>query len=165
MTPPIVVMGVSGSGKTTVGQALAARLGTEFMDGDDLHSEANVAKMASGQPLDDDDRRPWLQSVGTWLNEHADGGVIACSALRRTYRDLIRHSAPEAFFLYLSGDPDVLARRVANRPEHFMPESLLASQLATLEPLQEDESGMTIDFAKPVDEIVDLVIARWRLTL
>lgn len=164
MTPPIVVMGVSGSGKTTVGQALAERLGAAFEDADDLHSEANIAKMRSGHPLDDADRGPWLQAVGAWLSEHSDGGVIACSALRRTYRDRIQEAAPQTVFLHLSGDPWLLATRVSGRPDHFMPESLIESQLATLEPLQPDEAGMTIDFAMPVDEIVDLVVARRRLT-
>ncbi len=158
MTPPIVVMGVSGSGKTTVGQALAARLGTEFEDADNLHSAANIAKMSSGHPLDDADRWPWLQSVGTWLHEH-EHGVIACSALKRLYRDVIRQSADTSVFLYLAGDRQQLARRVSSRADHFMPGSLLDSQLATLEPLEGDEVGVTLDFSLPVEGIVDRFLA------
>lgn len=151
--PPVVVMGVSGAGKSTVGAALAGRLGAPFVDGDDLHPPANVAKMAAGTPLDDDDRRPWLEAVGAWLVEHPDG-VAACSALRRRYRDLLRHSAPSTRFLMLDGSPELIARRQAGRPGHFMPASLLASQLAELEPLGADEDGATVDVELGVEEIV-----------
>jgi gluconokinase len=150
----VVVMGVSGSGKTTVGQLLAARLGVPFVDGDSLHPPANVAKMASGVPLDDDDRAPWLRAIGETLADTSpEGVVVACSALKRAYRDLIRAEAPGAVFAELDGTREVLAARMAARPGHFMPVSLLDSQLATLEPLQEDEAGMRLDVGRPPEEL------------
>jgi len=159
-TPPfpplIVVMGVSGSGKTTVGQALARRLGLPFADADDFHPESNVAKMAAGTPLDDEDRRPWLQIIGAWLALHTEsGGVISCSALKRDYRDLLRAGASRVTFLHLHGTREVVTARVAARPGHFMPTSLVDSQLATLEPLQADEAGLRLDLDAPVEQIVD----------
>lgn len=158
--PLVVVMGVSGSGKTTVGQALADRLGLEYADADSFHSEVSVAKMASGRPLDDDDRAPWLESVGLWLAQHSDdGAVVGCSALRRRYRDVLRDAAPSVVFLHLSGDPAVLTERVTNRPGHFMPASLMTSQLTTLEPLEADERGIVLDLSAPVDDLVDSFIA------
>ena len=154
--PPLVVMmGVSGSGKTAVGAALAQRLRVPFADADDFHPPENIAKMSAGVPLTDDDREPWLRTIATWLGEHArHGGVVACSALKRSYRDLLRRCAPEVAFLHLEGDPEVIARRQASRPGHFMPASLLASQFATLEPLRADERGTTIDVDQSVDAIV-----------
>src|SRR5690242_11699889 len=119
----IVVMGVAGSGKTTVGSALAARLGLPFADADEFHPPANVAKMRAGRPLDDTDRRPWLQALGTWLADHPAGGVVSCSALRVGYRDLLRGHAPDLTFLHLAGDADVVTARVAARTDHFMPAS------------------------------------------
>jgi gluconokinase len=154
--PLVVVMGVSGSGKTTVGVALARRLGMPFSDADDFHSPENKAKMAAGIPLTDDDRAPWLESVAAWLADHADtGGVVSCSALRRAYRDVLRGDRPRTVFLHLHGDREVLAARLAARPGHFMPATLLDSQLATLEPLQADETGQVLDVALPVDTLVD----------
>jgi len=154
--PLVVVMGVAGSGKTTVGQALADRLRLEYADADAFHSEAAVAKMASGHPLDDDDRAPWLIAIGAWLAEHeADGAVIGCSALRRRYRDVLRAAAPDVVFLHLTGDPAVLTERVANRPGHYMPASLITSQLETLEPLEPDERGNAEDLTHSVASIVD----------
>jgi gluconokinase len=152
----IVVMGVTGSGKSTVGAALAERLGVPFGDADDFHSAANVAKMASGAPLDDDDRLPWLQAIGAWLATHT-GAVASCSALKRTYRDILREAAPGVRFVHLHGDRETVQRRVASRTGHFMPESLVESQFAALEELQPDENGLVLDFARPVDEIVDEV--------
>ena len=152
-------MGVSGSGKSTVGAALAARLDVPFEDGDDLHPPENVAKMARGEPLDDADRRPWLDRVGGWLAEHREGGVIACSALRRSYRDQLREHCPDVDFLHLDGDADLLARRQAGRSGHFMPPSLLSTQLLTLEPLAPDESGVVVDIDQPVDAIVAEYVA------
>lgn len=160
MTHPIVVMGISGSGKSTVGAALAERLGVPFADADDLHPEANVAKMSRGEPLDDHDRHPWLEVVGRWLAEHPDGGVMSCSALKRKYRDQLRHHAPGTEFLLLAGDPDVIAQRQADRPGHFMPASLLSSQLATLEPLEPDEHGVVLDVDQGVDDIVQGYVGR-----
>ena len=152
-------MGVSGSGKSTVGAALATRLDVPFEDGDDLHPPENVAKMARGEPLDDADRRPWLDRVGGWLAENSDGGVIACSALRRSYRDRLREHCPGVDFLHLDGDAELLARRQAGRSGHFMPPSLLSTQLRTLEPLAPDELGVVVDVDQPVDAIVAEYVA------
>ena len=151
---PLVVMGVSGSGKSTVGAALAQRLRVPFEDADDLHPSANVAKMSRGEPLDDEDRFPWLALVGEWLAVHEDGGVMSCSALKRKDRDQLRGIAPGVRFLLLDGTPEVIGARQASRPGHFMPASLLASQFATLEPLAPDEDGIVIDVDQSVDAIV-----------
>jgi gluconokinase len=155
MASPIVVMGVSGSGKSTVGAALAQRLRVPFADGDDLHPPANIAKMTAGHPLDDDDRYPWLEAIGQWLADHHDGGVMSCSALKRKYRDQMRRHCPDVEFLHLSGSPEVISKRQASRPGHFMPASLLQSQFATLEPLDPDERGIAIDVDQHIDSIVD----------
>lgn len=158
--PLLTVIGVSGSGKTTIGAALAQRLRVPFEDADDLHPAANVAKMSAGIPLDDLDRLPWLRTVGAWLADHtATGGVISCSALRRSYRDVLREAAPRQLFVHLAGTPEVVARQVAGRPGHFMPATLVASQFATLEPLGDDENGLTLDLDQPVDGIVDAYLA------
>jgi len=142
--PLIVVMGVSGSGKTTVGIALAAALGLPFQDADDLHPAANVAKMASGHALTDDDRMPWLALVGAELAAAPEGLVIACSALKKVYRRAILAAAPSTRFVFLDGSRELLESRVQHRHGHFMPASLLDSQLATLEPLEPDEPGVRI---------------------
>ncbi|WP_372594204.1 gluconokinase [Actinotalea sp.] len=155
----IVVMGASGCGKSTVGRALAERLGVPFADADDLHPAANVAKMAAGIPLDDEDRAPWLRDVGRWLGAQPAGGVIACSALRRSYRDLLRSEVPHTVFLHLDGDRAVLEERVAARPGHFMPATLVASQLATLEPLEADEAGTALDVRQTVEALVENFLA------
>jgi gluconokinase len=155
----VVVMGVSGSGKSTVGAALAQRLRVPFADADDFHPEANIAKMTAGHPLDDHDRHPWLEAIGEWLAEHADrGGVMSCSALKRRYRDQLRHHAPGVEFVHLHGTREVITRRQASRPGHFMPASLLTSQFATLEPLGPDEHGEVIDVDQSVDRIVDTYV-------
>lgn len=154
---PVVVMGVSGSGKSTVGAALARRMRVPFVDADTLHPAANVAKMAAGHPLDDDDRHPWLDTVGEWLAAHRDGGVVSCSALKRTYRDQLRAHCPGVEFLHLSGSAELLADRLAARTDHFMPAALLRSQLDTLEPLGSDEPGATVDAGRDVDAIVEAV--------
>jgi gluconokinase len=159
MASPIVVMGVSGSGKSTVGAALAQRLRVPFADADDFHPPANVAKMTSGQALNDDDRYPWLEAIGQWLAEHPDGGVMSCSALKRKYRDQLRRHCADVEFLHLSGSVEVIGRRQASRPGHFMPASLLASQFATLEPLESDEPGVTVDVDENIDSIVDSYVA------
>jgi len=147
-------MGVSGSGKSTVAAALAQRLRVPFADADDLHPPANIAKMTAGTALDDDDRRPWLDVVGRWLAEHPEGGVMACSALRRRYRDQLREHAGGVCFVYLEGSRAVIERRQASRLGHFMPSSLLASQFASLEQLAPDEHGVAIDVDQGVDAIV-----------
>jgi gluconokinase len=153
--PLVVVMGVSGSGKTTVGAALAQRLRVPFADADDFHPAANIAKMSAGVPLTDDDRGPWLATIATWLAEHAaGGGVASCSALRRSYRDILAAAAPHVFFVHLHGAPDVIAARVAGRPGHFMPAALVESQFATLEPLEPDERGAVLDVDQAVDDLV-----------
>jgi gluconokinase len=152
---PLVVMGVSGSGKSTVGAALAQRMRVPFADADDFHPPENVAKMTAGEALDDHDRHPWLEAVGAWLADHGDGGVMSCSALKRKYRDQLRQHAPGLAFVHLEGSHETIARRQASRPGHFMPASLLASQFATLEPLEPDERGVVIDVDQSVDAIVE----------
>jgi gluconokinase len=152
-------MGVSGSGKSVVGAALAQRLRVPFADGDDFHPEANIAKMTSGHPLDDGDRYPWLENIGEWLAAHPDGGVIACSALKRKYRDQLRRHNPDTVFVHLSGSRDLIRRRQASRPGHFMPSTLEDSQFATLEPLSADENGVTIDVDQSIDAIVDQYVS------
>jgi len=142
--PLVVVMGVSGSGKSTVGAAAAALLGIGFVDGDDLHPLTNVDKMTAGIPLTDDDRWPWLATVGDTLAA-SDGLVVACSALKRSYRDAIRERAPRAFFVLLTGSPETIGARLSKREDHFMPASLLQSQFDTLEPLGADERGVALD--------------------
>jgi gluconokinase len=158
----LVVMGVSGSGKSTVGAALAQRLRVPFGDADDFHPEANIAKMTAGHPLNDEDRRPWLAAIGRWLAEHPEGGVVTCSALKRDYRDQLREHCAELEFVHLHGDRDVVARRQASRPGHFMPASLLDSQFATLEPLEDDERGFVVDVGQSVDDIVEAAVAGLR---
>ncbi|MFF5448050.1 gluconokinase [Streptomyces sp. NPDC012888] len=146
--PVVVVMGVSGTGKTTVGRLLAEGLGVPYAEGDDFHPARNVERMSAGIPLDDADRWPWLDAVGAWARERAGrGGVVAASALKRAYRDRLRAAAPGAVFVHLTGDRDLVARRMAARTGHFMPVTLLDSQYAALEPLRPDERG----FAVPVD--------------
>jgi len=152
-------MGVSGSGKSTVGAALAKRLRVPFVDGDTLHPPANIAKMATGQPLDDDDRHPWLEKVGEWLAGHRDSGVVSCSALKREYRDQLRAHCPDVEFLHLGGSPELIRSRLAPRTGHFMPAALLRSQFDTLEPLGPDEAGVTIDVGRGVDAIVEAFLA------
>lgn len=152
--PLIVVMGVSGSGKTTIGALVADSVSVPFVDADDLHPIENVRKMASGTPLDDEDRWPWLDIVGRRLREAEQSGeglVMACSALRRCYRDRIRESAPAVVFLHLHGSLEVLTSRIEGRSGHFMPPALLASQVETLEALDDDEAGYLLDIGQSVD--------------
>jgi gluconokinase len=161
--PLIVVMGVSGSGKSTVGQQLADRLGVAFADADNLHPESNVAKMAAGHPLTDEDRWPWLERVGSVLAAaHSDGMVIACSALRRAYREAILAKEPDALFVELDGSRQLLESRVEHRHGHFMPPKLLDSQLATLEQLAPDEPGFVISLDSHGDptSLVDAIVTK-----
>ena len=137
----VVVMGVSATGKTAVGERLAADLGVEFLEGDSFHPEANIEKMSSGIPLTDEDRLPWLKALADELGRHAKEGrsvVVTCSALRRSYRDLLRGSSPEVFFVHLHAPFEVLEKRMAHRTQQFMPTSLLQSQFDSLEPLQDE---------------------------
>ncbi|MFJ6632624.1 gluconokinase [Streptomyces sp. NPDC091376] len=155
--PCVVVIGVSGAGKSTVARQLSERLGVPFAEADDFHSPDNIRKMASGVPLDDQDRQTWLESVGRWLGDReatGSGGVAACSALRRQYRDTLRSACPTVLFLQLTADREVLADRLGGRSGHFMPETLLDSQLATLEPLEPDERGAFLDAVPAPEEIV-----------
>lgn len=156
---PVVVMGVSGSGKSTVGVALARCLGVPFVDADALHPPANIAKMSAGEPLTDDDRYPWLERVGQWLADHRNGGVASCSALKRRYRDQLRAHCASVEFLHLTGSPEVIGARLAARHGHFMPAALLRSQLDALEPLGPDEAGVSLDVGQGVDGIVAAFLA------
>ena len=152
----IVVMGVSGSGKSTIARRLADELRLTMAEADDFHPPANIAKMSGGEPLTDEDRWPWLAALARWTAEQRDAGtstVLACSALKRSYRDVLRRPVPDTFFLHLHGSEDLLRERMQAR-EHFMPPALLRSQLDTLEPLQPDERGAVLDVAPPVDELV-----------
>ncbi|MFE7100021.1 gluconokinase [Streptomyces erythrochromogenes] len=157
----IVVMGVAGTGKTTVGRLLAERLGLPYAEGDAFHPAANVAKMAAGHPLDDADRWPWLDAVGEWIRNRAgmSGGVIAASSLKRVYRDRLRSAAPGAVFVHLTGDRTLIEERMAARKGHFMPTTLLQSQFATLEPLQDDELGVAVDVAESPEEVTERALA------
>jgi gluconokinase len=158
--PPMIVMGVSGSGKSTIGQALATALGLDFVDGDDLHPRANKEKMAAGHPLDDEDRAPWLEIIAQRIGaEYAEGNpiVVACSALKRRYRTQLVSFAPETVFVHLSGQRDIVAERQAHRDHEYMPNSLLDSQFATLEPLEADERAIVVDLAQTPAEMVRFV--------
>ena len=151
----ILIMGVSGSGKSTTGRNLGLALGWEYRDADTFHPPANIAKMSAGHPLDDNDRRPWLDSIGEWLASHGDGGVMSCSALKRSYRDQLREHCAAIDFLHLEGSLETIGRRQASRPGHFMPAALLASQFETLESLEPDEHGIAIDVDQSIDSIIE----------
>lgn len=160
-SPILVVMGVAGSGKSTVAAQLAGELGWDAQEGDDLHPLANRIKMAAGKPLDDADRRPWLERVAAWIDAKAAAGrpgIITCSALKRAYRD--RLARPEVIFVHLAGSREQIAGQLAGRTDHFMPGSLLDSQLAALEPLQPDEPGITVEVSDPADRIAADIIRR-----
>ncbi|MEV0039606.1 gluconokinase [Streptomyces sp. NPDC050804] len=159
----VVVMGVSGTGKTTVGPLLAAALGVPYAEGDDFHPPANIAKMSAGVPLDDMDRWPWLDAIGSWAHERAGlGGVVSSSALKRAYRDRLRAAAPGAVFLHLTGDRALIGRRLAERKGHFMPVALLDSQFAALENLAADEAGVAVDVSGTPQEITTRAVAALR---
>lgn len=153
----VVVMGVSGTGKSTIAAGLAGLLGYAFLEGDLLHPPANIEKMTRGVALTDADRWPWLQAIALHLAESARRGistVATCSALKRAYRDVIREAAPDTFFLHLSAPFEVLEERIQSRAGHFMPPSLLQSQVSVLEPLGDDESGAVVDVSGPSAAVV-----------
>ncbi|WP_327302602.1 gluconokinase [Streptomyces sp. NBC_01298] len=164
MTRVIVVMGVAGTGKTTVGRLIADALVLPYAEGDAFHPAANVAKMSAGTPLDDADRRPWLDSIGEWMRNRArvGGGVISASSLKRAYRDRLRAVAPDTVFVHLTGDRPLIEERMAARKGHFMPTTLLDSQYATLEPLQPDELGVLVDVSGSPEEITARALAALR---
>lgn len=156
----VVVMGVAGTGKTTTGPLLAARLGVPYAEGDDFHPEANIAKMSAGVPLDDADRWPWLDAIGAWAHGRAGlGGVVSCSALKRSYRDRLRAAAPGLVFVHLTGDRELVGKRMTHRQGHFMPTALLDSQFATLQPLGADEPGVAVDVSGTPEEITERAVA------
>ena len=163
--PVLVLMGVSGCGKSTVAGVLAGRLGWDLGEGDDLHPPENVAKMAVGQPLTDEDRWPWLRRVAGWITEHTEDGrpgIISCSALKRRYRDVLR--GPNVVFVYLAGTREDIGARLRARHGHFMPATLLDSQFDALEPPAEDEGALWVDVTRPLGEQVDFIMSRLGLT-
>ena len=165
MSHLVVVMGVSGAGKSTVGGAIAARLGLPFRDADAFHPPANIAKMSRGEALDDSDRAPWLDAIGAHLAAQAGGGcVVTCSALKRAYRDRLRAAEPSLQFIFLSGEPALIAARQASRKDHFMPASLVASQFATLEAPAPEEGAILLDVVALPEILVTLAIASLRET-
>ncbi|WP_434975399.1 gluconokinase [Streptomyces mesophilus] len=156
-------MGVSGTGKTTVGRLLAAELGVPYAEADEFHSAANIEKMRSGTPLTDEDRWPWLDSLGAWAASRAGlGGVVSCSALKRVYRDRLRAAAPGVVFLHLSGSRELITERQSAREGHFMPASLIASQFEALEELGADEAGVVVDVTPAPEEITAEAVAKLR---
>ncbi len=157
----LVVMGVSGSGKSTIGERLAQRLGWSYEDGDKFHPLSNVAKMSAGQPLTDEDRWPWLQAIANEIDRVCEArghAVIACSALKRAYRDILVHGRPDVRIIYLKGTPDLIAGRLVLRKGHFMPPGLLASQFKTLEPPDASENPVTVSIDAPAETIVDDIV-------
>jgi gluconokinase len=154
-------MGVSGSGKTTVGRLLAERLSLPYAEADDFHPPANLAKMSTGVPLDDLDREPWLTAIAGRIAASGadDGVVVSCSALKRRYRDRLRADEPQVWFLHLATDREVIAVRVAGRADHFMPTSLVDSQYQALEPLGFDERGLVVDASQPPEQIIAAALA------
>ncbi len=157
----VVVMGISGSGKTTIATQLAQRLGWIYAEADEFHPAENIAKMTSGTPLTDEDRWPWLESMKNWMTAEAQSGrstVVTCSALRRSYRDVLTRAQGRVRFVHLLGDTDLILERMKTRSGHFMPESLLPSQISTLEPLEADEQGVRIENTGTPDQVTDDVI-------
>ncbi len=159
----LIVMGVSGSGKSTIAAALADRLGWTFEDGDRFHPASNVAKMSAGHPLTDDDRWPWLQAIADEIDRVCEAGghvVVACSALKRTYRDLLVHGRSDVRIVFLDGNQALIAGRLGNRKGHFMPPGLLDSQFKTLERPQADEHPITVSIDAPVEAIVSNIVTQ-----
>jgi gluconokinase len=169
MTPPptvIVVAGVSGSGKTTVGELLAERLGWDYAEADSFHSEANIAKMRAGRPLDDTDRGPWLRAITAWIDDRlATGrpGVVSCSALKRRYRDLLAGGRPEVRMVMLTGDRDLIAARMRNRLGHFFSVEMLETQFADLELPAPDEDVLTASTTSTPEETVTRIVVEFGL--
>jgi gluconokinase len=166
MVHMVVVMGVSGVGKSTVAKGMSTLLGWTYAEGDDFHPEANVARMASGHPLTDEDRWPWLRAIGEWMSgeiaaEHS--AVVTCSALRRAYRDLLRAGRPEVVFCHLVAGQDLINDRMSHRTDHYMPASLLPSQLDTLEPLEPDEPGVVVSVEGGEAQVVARAVTALRL--
>ncbi|MGH3814088.1 MAG: gluconokinase [Pseudonocardiaceae bacterium] len=162
----LVVMGVSGSGKSTVAALLAGRTGCALADGDDFHPASSIARMAAGRPLDDALRAPWLAAIGSWLAERAARGecaVVSCWALTSAYRDILRDACPAVRMVHLAAPRELVAQRLATRRGHFMPPGLLDSQYAALEPLGADEPGITVNLAAPPEQIADEVLRTLRL--
>ena len=162
----LVVMGVSGSGKSTIGEKLAERLGWSYEDGDKFHPASNVAKMSAGQPLTDEDRWPWLRAIADEIERICGAGghaVIACSALKHAYRDILVHGRSDVRIVYLDGTQDLIASRLALRKDHFMPPGLLASQFKTLEPPDASENPVTVSIDGSVETIVDDIVRQLRL--
>lgn len=158
----LVIMGVSGSGKTTLAQTLEERLGWPYAEADEFHPPANIAKMTAGTALTDADRWPWLEAMRDWLTEQARAGrstIVTCSALRLAYRDVLRGAEGRVRFVHLTADPELIRPRLGMRQGHFMPASLLPSQLATLEPLIEGEDGVVVLVDAPPDEVADRALA------
>ncbi|WP_076261832.1 gluconokinase [Intrasporangium flavum] len=154
----VIVMGVSGSGKSTVAKGISTVMGWEFAEGDAFHSEANVAKMRNGQALTDEDRWPWLEAIGSWISAKEAAGesaVVTCSALRRAYRDLLRRGRPHVRFLHVTAPAELIRDRMEHRPGHYMPPSLLPSQIATLEPLGDDEPGISVTNEGTAAQVLD----------
>lgn len=159
----LVVMGVSGSGKSTVAALVAERLGWIFVDGDSFHTPEHIAKMHAGLALDDEDRAPWLARIAAWIRqrlEAGESGVIVCSALRRAYRDVLTGGSRRVRIVYLAGDRDVIAGRLAHRHGHFMPAGLLDSQFAILEPPGPEEHPITVGILEPPEAVADRIVAR-----
>jgi gluconokinase len=160
-TTTIVVMGVSGAGKSTVAAELVSRLGWDFAEGDEFHPPENVAKMHAGIPLTDEDRWPWLRRLAGWIGEHEAAGrnaVVTCSALKRAYRDLLRDGHPSVWFAHVRAAPELILQRVEARRGHYMPPSLLGSQLEILEPLEDDEPGTQISGVDPAPQVAEHVL-------
>ncbi|MET8131601.1 MULTISPECIES: gluconokinase [unclassified Streptomyces] len=156
----VVVMGVSASGKSTFGKKLAQRLNVPFVEGDDFHPPRNIARMSAGRPLDDADREPWLHTLANWIRDTTRarrGAVVSCSALKLTYRELLRAAGPGVWFVHLDLEREIARRRITHRTGHFMPEELLASQYDALQPLLGDEPGLTVDATGDTETILDRV--------
>jgi carbohydrate kinase (thermoresistant glucokinase family) len=158
----LVIMGVSGSGKSTIAELLSRALGWEFRDGDEFHPKANVEKMHSGTPLTDDDRWPWLKAIAAWIDEKRDAGahaIVTCSALKKSYRDILIGPRKDVALIYLKGDEDLIAGRLSKRQHHFMPKALLRSQFQTLQEPGPDEHPVTASIAPPPEEIAAAILA------